>query len=57
VGADPPEIRGRLALSGAFLPYGRIERQESDGPTGVMTTACLKEETMGNTGSPDGANA
>jgi len=57
VGADPPEIRGRPELSEIFLPRGRIERQESDGPTGVVTTACLKEETMGNTGSPDGAKA
>jgi hypothetical protein len=34
-----------------------IERRVPSGPTGVVTMACLEEETAGNTGSPGGAAA
>ena len=36
---------------------GQDERHHPIGPTGVLTTACAKEESTGNTGSPCGADA
>jgi len=30
------------------------ERQDSTGPAGVVAMACVKEESTGNTGSPNG---
>ena len=57
MGADPAKRRGRLTLSGPEPEPGHTGGVATDGPpdpTGVVTTACMKEETRCNTGSPTG---
>ena len=55
--AGPPELRGRPMLENCVPSTGRTERLRFSGSAGVMTTACLKEDTTRNTGSPSGAGA
>ena len=48
MGADPTEIRGRPMPLGIEM----TERQVPDGPTGVVTTACLKRKRWATRETP-----
>ncbi len=47
----------RLRFGEGRCRFGSNEQQNPTGPTGVVATACMKEEIVGNTGSLGGEDA